>query len=77
MCIENLKEIGWIKLGDNLEEERRWKKSNELREREQIKAAVSYYINNHNKKTEYRKRMVSESRKKLNWEIDLKTALKN
>ena len=77
MCIENLKEIGWTKLGENLEEDRKWKKPNEVREREQIKAAVSYYIDNHTKKKTHRSIMVSKIRKKMNWEIKLKMALRN
>ena len=77
MCIENLKEIGWTKLGENLEEDRRWKKSNELREREQIKAAVSYYIDNHTKKKTHKSTMVGKIRKQMNWEIKLKIAIRN
>ena len=77
MCIENLKEIGWTKLGDNLEEDRRWKRTTELREREHIKAAVTYYIDNNKKKKLHRRIMVSKVRKNMNWEIKLKMTLHN
>ena len=49
---QNLKEVGWSKLGDNIEEDRRWTKLTENREREQIQDAVSYYINNQKKRRE-------------------------
>ena len=76
MCTMNLKEVGWSKFGENLEEEQMWKKSTKQRERDQIKEAVTYYIENHKKK-QYRSIILSESRHKINWEINLKIALRN
>ena len=73
----NLKEVGWSKLGLDLEEDRRWKKSTEQRERDQIKEAVTYYMTNHERKKQHRSVMLSESRKKMNEEIRLKIALRN
>mgnify|MGYP001238665635 CR=1 FL=1 len=44
-CYQNTIDLGWSKLGNGLEEERRWLKLLQQQERLQIKEAVDYYIN--------------------------------
>ena len=44
LCSQNIVEIGWQKLGEKLEEDRRWSNMIQDQERLQIKEAVEYYI---------------------------------
>ena len=74
---QNLKEVGRSKLGDNLEEDRRWTKLTENREREQIQEAVSYYVNNQKKRREQRLKTVTTNRKQMKWEIKLRNTIRN
>lgn len=62
LCTQNLNEVGWSRLGKNLEEDRRWTKLTANRERELIQAVVKYYLDNQNKKREYRLKVMSSNR---------------
>ena len=77
LCIENLKEVGWSKLGENLEEDRRWTKITAIRERRQIQAAVKYYIDNQSKRREHRVKVMASNRTPMRWELNLQKAIRN
>ena len=66
-----------MQLGDNMEEDRRWKHTILTQERDQIREAVAYYIKNESKRREYQPLILSNSNTTMKWEMKLSHARNN
>ena len=74
LCCQNLYEVGWSKLGANMEEDRRWTQMLQTQEREQIKDAVDCYITNQEQRNKHRLLTLDKSNPTMRWELDLRNA---
>ena len=77
MCTQNLIEIGWELLGENISEERQWAHETIRRERCQIDEAVKYHMQNQQKLRSNRIEMMTKVKRKMNWEIDMECMLQD
>ena len=77
LCSLNLFDVGWSKLGENMEEDRRWKKMLQTQEREQVKDAVDYYLKNQDKRKQHRLLTLNKANPTMRWEIHLGHAKNN
>ena len=69
MCHQNAVQIGWDKLGNGLEEERRWLMSLQQQERLQIKEAVDYYIDRQKCRRSKLTKTKTCHHKTMSWEL--------
>lgn len=76
MCTKNLVEVGCELLGDNVSEERPWAHETKVSERSQIDEAVRYHMNNQHNLRKNRIEMWTKVKRKMKWEIEMKSMLK-
>ena len=77
LCYQNLFDIIWSKIGENMEEDMRWTNMIQNQEREKNKEAVEYYIKTKVKRREHRQLTLSNSNRTMKWEIQLRHAQNN
>ena len=77
LCYQNLFDVGWSKLGANMEEDRRWKQMLQAQEREQIKDAVDYYLQNQEKRKRHRLLTLNKYNPTMRWEMQLRHSKNN
>ena len=77
LCSLNLFDVGRSKLGENMEEDQRWKKMLHTQEREQVKDAVDYYLKNQEKRKQHRLLTLNKANPTMRWEIHLRHSKNN
>ena len=77
ICHKDIFAVGWLILGDNMEEDRRWKHTIQSQEREQIREAVAYYIKNESQRRNYQTQTLSNNNTTMKWEMRLRHARNN
>ena len=77
MCHQSTVNLGWSKLGNGLEEERRWLNMLQQQERLQIKEAVDYHINGQKRRREKLNNIMDKKVIIMSWEQQLRLAMKD